>query len=79
MAGPAAVRSAARRAVVRRDDGSGAPPLADQVGAPIWDVAAGTRMVAVSLIASAVPGVLRFEADRGPKGSAAPLAPGPMA
>lgn len=47
-----------------------AGPLADRFGVPIWYVIAGAVMVAVSLIVSAVPGVLRFETDRGSEGAA---------
>jgi len=47
-----------------------AGPLADRFGVPIWYVIAGAVMVAVSLILSAVPGVLRFETDRGSEGAA---------
>jgi MFS transporter, DHA3 family, macrolide efflux protein len=47
-----------------------AGPLADRFGVPIWYVVAGAVMVAVSLIVSAVPGVLRFEIDRGSEGAA---------
>jgi len=47
-----------------------AGPLADRFGVPIWYVVAGAVMVAVSLIVSAVPGVLRFETDRGSEGAA---------
>ena len=52
-----------------------AGPLADRFGVPIWYVVAGVVMVAVTLVVTAVPGVLRFETGRGPQGDAAP-APG---
>lgn len=54
-----------------------AGPLADRFGVPIWYVVAGAVMVAVSLLVTAVPGVLRFETDRSPEGDAASPADGP--
>ncbi len=54
-----------------------AGPLADRFGVPIWYVVAGGVMVAVSLLVTAVPGVLRFETDRGPEVGAASRADGP--